>query len=150
MKRKIKKLISKKILGDIVERHDTSASFDKVIEKLKEAVVNNNFSVVTIHDLKDTYEKKNLEANFDYKIVQICNAEKSHGALTKMSHDLGIMMPKSIVVARKDGVTSLRFMKMKPWMVSLIFPDIDIAPTSKMVTKVMRNIVTQTIEEAEK
>ena len=150
MKRKMKKLISKKVLGDIVEKHDTKADFDVVIEKLGEAVKENNFSVVGIHDLKDTYERKNLDVDFEYKIVQICNAEKSHGALTNMSHDLGIMMPKSIVVAHKNGVTSLRFMKMKPWMVSLMFPDIDVAPISKMVTKIMRDIVTQTIEKAEK
>jgi len=150
LKKKVKKFISKKVIGDIVEKHETSAPFDKVIENLEEAVKENNFSVVGIHDLKDTYERKNLEADFDYKIVQICNAQKSHGALTNMSHDLGIMMPKSIVVARKDGITTLRFMKMKPWMVSLMFPEIDVAPISKMVTKIMRDIVTQTIEKAEK
>jgi len=145
----MKKIISKNIIGEVVEKHDTNADFDVVIEKLSEAVKKNNFSIVGVHDLKDTYERKNLDVDFKYKIVQICNAEKSHGALTNMSHDLGIMMPKSIVVAQKDGVTSLRFMKMKPWMVSLMFPDIDIAPMSKMVTKTMRDIVTQTIQEAE-
>ncbi len=150
MKKKVKKFISKKVIGDIVEKHDTKAEFDVVIEKLAEAVKENNFSIVATHDLKDTYERKNLPVDFEYKIVQICNAEKSHGALTNMSHDLGIMMPKSIVVAHKNGVTSLRFMKMKPWMVSMMFPDIDVAPISKMVTKIMRDIVTQTIEKAEK
>lgn len=150
MKKSIKKFISGKILGDIVERHTTGASFDTVIEKLEEAIKENNFSIVGVHDLKETYEKKNLEADFDYKIIQICNAQKSHGALTKLSHDLGIMMPKSIIVARKDGITTLRFMKMKPWMVSLMFPEIDIAPMSKMVTQTMRDIVTQTIEKVEK
>ncbi len=150
MKKSIKKFISGKILGDIVERHTTDASFDTVIEKLEEAIKENNFSIVGVHDLKETYEKKNLEADFDYKIIQICNAQKSHGALTKLSHDLGIMMPKSIIVAGKDGITTLRFMKMKPWMVSLMFPEIDIAPMSKMVTQTMRDIVTQTIEKVEK
>ncbi len=149
MKRKVKKFISKNIIGDIVEKHKTNAPFDLVIEKLKEAVKENNFSIVAIHDLKETYENKNLDVDFHYKIVQICNAEKSHGALTNMSHDLGIMMPKSIVVAEKGGVTTLRFMKMKPWMVSLMFPEIDVAPISKMVTKIMRDIVTQTIQKAE-
>jgi uncharacterized protein (DUF302 family) len=136
------------VIGNIVEKHDTNAPFDVVIEKLEEAVKDNGFSIVGVHDLKSTYEKKHLDVDFDYKIVQICNAEKSHGVLTNMSHDLGIMMPKSIVVARKDGVTSLRFMKMKPWMVSLMFPDIDIAPMSKMVTNIMRKIVTQAIDKA--
>lgn len=150
MKKRIKRLVSKKVIGDIVEKHETEASFNMVIEKLELAVKNNNFSIAGVHNLKDTYEKKNLSADFEYKIVQICNAQKSHHALTNMSHDLGIMMPKSIVVARKNGVTTLRFMKMKPWMVALMFPDIDIAPMSKMVTKIMRKIVKEAIEEAQK
>ncbi len=147
----MKKMISKKIIGDIVEKHETEVSFDRVMEKLEEAVSKNDFSIASIHDLKSTYQKQNLELNddFEYKIVQICNAEKSHNALTNMSFDLGIMMPKSIVVARKDGVTSLRFMKMKPWMVSMMFPDIDIVPMSKMVTKIMRKIVLEAIETAQ-
>jgi len=147
----MKKMISKKIIGDIVETHETTASFDTVIEKLAEAVSENNFSIAATHDLKSTYEKQNLKLDddFEYKIVQICNAEKSHKALTSMSFDLGIMMPKSIVVARKGGVTSLRFMKMKPWMVSLMFPDIDIVPMSKMVTEIMRKIVLETIEKSQ-
>jgi len=147
----MKKRIAKKIIGDIVERHHTKAPFEVVIEKLDQAVINNDFSTASVHCLKSTYEKKNLELedDFEYKIVQICNAEKSHRALTKMSFDLGIMMPKSIVVSRKDGITTLRFMKMKPWMVGMMFPDIDIVPMSKMVTKIMRKIVLETIEASE-
>ena len=150
MNEKLKKLISKKLMGEVVEKHKTSASFDRVIEKLEEAVKENNFTIVGVHDLRDTYERKHLETDFDYKVVQICNAKKSHNALTNLSHDLGIMMPKSVIVSGKDGVTTLRFMTMKPWMVSLMFPDIDIAPISKKVTTIMRDIVMQTIEKAEK
>ena len=150
MNEMLKKFISKNLMGEVVEKHNTSVSFDKVIEKLEEAVKENNFTIVGVHDLRDTYERKNLEVDFDYKVVQICNAEKSHNALSNLSHDLGIMMPKSIIVARKDDVTTLRFMTMKPWMVSLMFPDIDIAPISKKVTTIMRDIVMLTIEKAEK
>ncbi len=148
----MKRLISKKLIGDIVEKHEAKASFDIVMEKLTEAIRNNDFSIVVIHDLKSIYEKQNLEldGDFEYKIVQICNAKKSYKALTAMSYDLGIMMPKSIVVSRKDGITELRFMKMKPWMVGLMFPDIDIVPMSKVVTKIMHKIVTETIKEAQK
>lgn len=67
-----------------------------------------------------------------------------------MSFDMGVMMPKSIIVARENGKTALRFMKMKSWMVSLMFPDLDIVPMSKMVTSIMEKIVTETIEKAEK
>ncbi|MCF6173144.1 MAG: DUF302 domain-containing protein [Campylobacteraceae bacterium] len=147
----MKKLISKKILGDIVEVHETKAPFEKVMEQLAIEVKNNDFSITTIHDLKNTFEKQKLDIDedFEYKIVQICNAKKSHKVLTTMGFDLGIMMPKSIVVSRKKGITQLRFMKMKPWMVGLMFPDVDIKPMSKMVTKTMNKIVTETIKKVQ-
>jgi len=67
-----------------------------------------------------------------------------------MSYDMGIMMPKSIIVAKEKGKTTLRFMQMKPWMVSWMFPEINIAPMSKNVMATMKKIVAETIESAEK
>ncbi len=55
-------------------------------------------------------------------------------------------MPKSIIIARENNKTTLRFMKLKPYMVSLMFPDIDIVPTSKKVTGIMHKIVEDTIK----
>jgi uncharacterized protein (DUF302 family) len=138
-------------MGDIVEKHTTNAPYEKVIETLTEVVTDNNFAVVTTHDMKETYKKKNLQIadDFEYRIIQICNAPKSHKALSKMSFDMGVMMPKSIIVAQENGKTSLRFMRMKPWMVSMMFPDLDIVPMSKMVTGIMEKIVSETINKAE-
>jgi len=148
----MKKILSKWLMGDIVEKHTTDSPFEKVIESLTEVVANNNFAVVTTHDMKETYKKKDLQIadDFEYRIIQICNAPKSHKALSKMSFDMGVMMPKSIIVARENEKTSLRFMKMKPWMVSMMFPDLDIVPMSKMVTDIMGKIVNETIAKASK
>ncbi len=147
----MKKIISKWLMGDIVEKYTTNAPYEKVIETLTSVVKDNNFAVVTVHNMKDTYKKKNLEISddFEYRIIQICNAPKSHKALTKMSFDMGAMMPKSIIVARENGKTTLRFMKMKPWMVSMMFPELDIVPMSKMVTEIMEKIVNETIQKSE-
>jgi len=147
----MKKLLSKWMMGDIVEKHTTNASYEEVIETLTNVVEKNNFAVVSIHNMKETYKKKNLEISedFEYRIIQICNAPKSHKALNKMSFDMGVMMPKSIIVARENGKTTLRFMKMKPWMVSMMFPELDIVPMSKAVTEIMEKIVTETINRSE-
>lgn len=148
----MKKLISKLLLGNIVEKKVADAPFDDVVKALEEAVKNNNFAVQTIHDLKNTYKKKELELtpDFEYKIVQICNAPKSYNALTNLSFDMGVMMPKSIIVARENGKTTLRYMKMKPWMVSMVFPDLDVVPVSKNVSSIMQKIVDETIESVSK
>jgi uncharacterized protein (DUF302 family) len=146
----MKKFISKLLMGDIVQKTVIDAPFDKVIEALEKAVSDNQFGIQAIHDLKDTYVKKhlNLADDFEYKIVQICNAPKSHKALTQMSYDMGIMMPKSIIVAREDGKTTLRYMKFKPWMVNLMFPELEVASLSKHVSEIMEKIVRETVQMA--
>jgi hypothetical protein len=58
------------------------------------------------------------------------------------------MMPKSIIVSHKNGETTLRYMKLKPWMVSMMFPEIDIVPMSKKVSEIMGKIVSETIKKA--
>jgi len=138
-------------MGDIVQKHKTKAPYDVVIEKLTEVVKDNSFAVLVTHDLKETYVKKELQLtpDFEYRIVQICNAPKSHKALNELSYDMGVMMPKSIIVARENGETTLRFMKMKPWMTSMMFPDLDIVPLSKKVMTIMETIVTETIKRSE-
>ena len=148
----IKKMLSKWLMGNIVEKYTTNAPYENIIETLTEVVKDNNFAVGTVHDMKETYKKKNLQIadDFEYRIIQICNAPKSHKALSTMSFDMGVMMPKSIIVARENGKTNLRFMKMKPWMVSMMFPELDVVPMSKMVTAIITKIVTETIKKAEK
>jgi uncharacterized protein (DUF302 family) len=144
----MKKFIAKLLVGDVVEKHEVDAPFDDVITSLEKAVANNHFGIQAVHDLKETYMKKHLalDPDFEYKIVQICNAPKSHKALQEMSYDMGIMMPKSVIVAREKGKTTLRFMKMKPWMVSMLVPELNVAPLSKHVTEIMKKIVEETIE----
>ncbi len=147
----MKKLLSKWLMGNIVEKYTTNAPYDNVIETLTEVVKDNNFAIVSVHDMKKTYTKKNLKIakDFEYRIIQICNAPKSYKALNSKSFDMGVMMPKSIIVARENGKTNLRFMKMKPWMISMMFPELGIVPMSKMITEIITKIVTETIEKVE-
>jgi uncharacterized protein (DUF302 family) len=144
----MKKMLAKKMMGDIVFKKSVKASFEKVEKALEAAIKKNNFSIPTIHDLKKTFQKAELPLaeDFNYKIVQLCNAKKSHKALTTMSYDMGIMMPKSIIIAQEGEKVTLRFMKMKPWMVGMMFPEIDIAPMSKNVMKILEKIVNDTVD----
>ena len=144
----MKKIIAKLLVGKVVKKVEINAPFDKVISSLEKAVKENDFGIQAVHDLKETYLKKDLslDPDFEYKIVQICNAPKSYKALKDMSYDMGIMMPKSIIVARENNKTSVRYMNMKPWIVSLMFPELEVAPLSKHVTEIMNKIVQETIQ----
>jgi uncharacterized protein (DUF302 family) len=145
----MKKFIAKLLIGNVVQKVEVEASFDDVIAALEKAVGKYEFGIQAVHDLKETYLKKNLalSSDFEYKIVQICNAPKSHKALNNLSFDMGIMMPKSIIVARENGKTSLRFMKLKPWIVSLMFPELNVVSLSKHISEIMEKIVHSTVNE---
>ena len=146
----MKKFFAKWLIGDIVKVHKTNIPFKNIMEVIPKIVANNGFSVLITHNFKETYENKGFEQEkgFEYSVVQICNAEKSFKALN-MSLDMGVMMPKSIIVSQKDGTTSLRYLKFKPWLVSMMFPEIDIVPLSKKVSQVLSKIADETIEKAE-
>ncbi len=143
----MKKMLVRKMMGEIVYKQSVEAPFGEVLIALKKSILKNNFSIPAIHDLRKTFEKAKLplEKNFQYQIVQLCNAEKSHKALTTISYDMGIMMPKAITIAQEGDKVVLRFMQMKPWMVGLMFPEIDIASMSKNVMAILKKIVDETV-----
>jgi uncharacterized protein (DUF302 family) len=142
----MKKFLSEKVLGKIAYQISTDKPFETVLKNLEKAIVDNDFSIITTHNMRKTFEKNNLEIlrDFEYRIVELCNAKKAHKAL-EMSMDLGIMMPKSIIISRENGKTVLRYMQMKPWMVGIMFPDINIVPMSKNVMGTMKKIVHEAI-----
>ena len=148
----MKKILSKLVIGDVVYKQSVRAPFDEVLKVLEKSIKANDFSISVIHDMKKTFEKVRLplEDNFQYKIVQLCNAEKAHKVLTTISYDMGIMMPKAITVAQEGDKVVLRFMQMKPWMAGMMFPQVDITPVSRGVMNIMKKIVKQTILELEK
>ena len=145
----MKKTISNLMLGKIVNTTVIDKPFEIVLEAVKKSIEANDFKISVIHDIKETFEKNNLpvENDFEYQIIQFCNAPKAHIAVTELSHDVGIMMPKSIVISRENGKTSLRFMQMKSWMVGMMFPEIDLKPLSTKVMAALRKIVKDTVEE---
>ncbi|MFW6014494.1 MAG: DUF302 domain-containing protein [Nanoarchaeota archaeon] len=137
----LKKMISRLMMGKIVYKVESNKNFERTIEDLKTAITNNGFKVTKIHDLKETFQKNNLKTSndFKYQLVQFCNPQKAHNVLS-MSTDAGIMMPKTIIAFQKDGQSYLQFMKMKPFMVKLMFPDINLAPMSRKVMGTMTKI----------
>jgi len=143
----MKKFLSEKVLGKIVYQISTDKPFETVLKNLEQAIVDNGFSIITTHDMRKTFEKNNLEISrdFEYRIIELCNAQKAHKALG-MSMDLGIMMPKSIIISRENNQTILRYMQMKPWMVGMMFPNINIAPMSKKVMGTLKKIVHEAVD----
>lgn len=132
------------MLGNIATNVKTDKDFNKAFADLKTAIKNNDFKIKHIHDVKEALDEENLkyESGFEYRLVEFCNAKKAHKAIS-MSADVGIMMPKTIIIFRKNGETYFQFMKMKPFMVRFMFPEINLVPMSKNVTATMEKIIAE-------
>ncbi len=122
----------------------TSKSFECTLQDLEAATTNNNFKVIHVHDLQNTFKKNNLESA-PYAIVEICNAEMAHKALS-LDFRMGNMMPKKIIVyVDGEGRTNLMIMKQNPAMFDELFPGLPIAEMSQEVTKILEKIIEETL-----
>lgn len=138
----IREFISKIFLGEVVYKVSTHKDFSSALKDLKVSIERNGFSVKYVHDIKKAFLKEKFPAEGGYSIVQFCNAGKAYKAMS-MSTDVGVMMPKSIIVFEKDGKTYFQFMKMKPFMVRMMFPEIDLSNVSRNVMATMEKIVNE-------
>lgn len=83
--------ISKTLEGD----------FSAVVERVKSALKEEGFGILTEIDVSQTFDKK-LDINFrPYLILGACNPKLAHDALT---HDdkIGVLLPCNIIVQKKD------------------------------------------------
>ncbi|GAW28369.1 DUF302 domain-containing protein [Carboxydocella sp. ULO1] len=83
--------ISKKVSGE----------FNQVEEKVRTALQNNGFGVITEIDVKETLKKK-LDVDYrNYKILGACNPPMAYKALS-LEPAIGLMLPCNVIVAEED------------------------------------------------
>ena len=87
-------------------------SFNNTESKVREALMNVGFGVLTEINMKDAFKKKlNLDYK-DYKILGACNPTLAHKAL-EYENLIGILMPCNVlIIDNKDGT------------VKVVFPDV--------------------------
>lgn len=78
------------------------ASFNDVLEKVKDALKTEGFGILTEIDVKETLKKK-LNLDFrNYKILGACNPPFAYRAL-QAEDKIGTMLPCNVVVQEKEG-----------------------------------------------
>ncbi|HTR12420.1 MAG TPA: DUF302 domain-containing protein [Roseiarcus sp.] len=80
----------------------TSGDFEGVIARVKEALKNEGFGVLTEIDVAGTFKTKIGKDFRPYWILGACNPNFAHEALN-IEPNIGVMLPCNIVVQRRDN-----------------------------------------------
>ncbi|MFD2516120.1 DUF302 domain-containing protein [Pontibacter locisalis] len=84
--------VSKKIIG----------SFDDATTKVKEALQQEGFGVISEIDLKEKFKEK-LQVDFrNYKILGACNPKLAHQAI-QQEPNIGVMLPCNVLLQEHEN-----------------------------------------------
>ncbi len=92
---------------------DINLSFEDTETKVREALLNIGFGVLTEINMRDAFKSK-LDLEYrNYKILGACNPNLAHEAL-KSEHLIGVLMPCNILVIDNENRTT-----------KIVFPNAD-------------------------
>ncbi|HEX8974241.1 MAG TPA: DUF302 domain-containing protein [Patescibacteria group bacterium] len=79
-------------------------SFAEVEKKMREALTNEGFGIITEIDAKATFKKK-LDVDFeDYLILGACHPQSAH-ALLSTDKELGLLLPCNVIIYQSNEET---------------------------------------------
>ncbi len=85
-----------------LNRRFAGSSFDDIVTRVRAALANQGFGVLTEIDVKATMKKK-LDADMDdYLILGACNPDMAHQAI-QMEPRIGAMLPCNVILRKVDG-----------------------------------------------
>jgi len=80
----------------------TEKTVDQAVNDLQEAVSQNKFGVLHVHDLKATMAKKGIDFPNECRIFEVCNPQKAEAVLTN-DMSLNMALPCRISIWEEKG-----------------------------------------------
>jgi len=96
----------------------TEKSVDQAVIDLQQAVKDNGFGVLHIHNLKETLNKKGVEFSNECQILEVCNPHKAKDVLTA-DMSLNMALPCRISVYEDNGETMIGMIRPKALLAGL-------------------------------
>lgn len=121
---------------------DSQLGVEEVIEKLKEAVLNNKFGILHSYDIKQTLAGKGQTLEEECHVFEICNPVVAKNILEK-DMNLASVLPCRISVYTMDGVTKVGMALPSKHIAQLT--DVDLSALIEPVEQALINIIDQSI-----
>ncbi len=101
---------------------ETSKTVDQATADLEQAVKDQGFGVLYVHDLGNTLRSKGVEFAEDCKVFEVCNPQQ---AAKVMATDmrLNMALPCRISVFTEKGITKIGLIKPVPMLMGLVDND---------------------------
>lgn len=105
---------------------EVSYSFQEALEKIKTALSNEGFGVISEIDLKEKFkEKLNIEFR-EYRILGACNPKIAHQAI-QLEDKIGVLMPCNILVQEHpNGKVEVSAINPMETMAAVDNPDLEV------------------------
>lgn len=89
---------------------ETPKPVDQAVADLEKAIVAHHFSVMHVHNLQQTLEKKGYDLRHACCVLDVCNPQQ---AVKVLNEDMGmsVALPCRISVYAENGVTKLAMIK---------------------------------------
>ena len=113
--------------------------YDQAVEKVRSALAEENFGVLTEIDVRGTLKKK-LDVDFKpYVILGACNPPLAYKTL-QAEEQIGLMLPCNVVVQEAPGGGSM-VAALNPLVAMQSVGNPDLEPTAKEVTLKLKQVI---------
>lgn len=125
---------------------NTDKPFEKASEDLEQAVVDNGFGILHIHDLGNTLRNKGIDFTEDCRVFEVCNPVQAAKVLSTDMR-LNMALPCRISVFTQDGTTRIGLIRPEEMLASLS-GDEDLRIVAKEVEEKTIKMVDEACAEA--
>ena len=120
---------------------ESEKSFEQAVNDLDEAVKQNGFGVLHIHDLGNTLRNKGEEFKEDCKVFEVCNPKQASKVLSTDMR-LNMALPCRISVFTENNITKIGLIKPEE-MLSALSDNEALLETAKEVEEKTKQMVEQ-------